>query len=141
MHRPMHNSDEIPDLDAKGLRHFGLTTGGIVAGLFGLLLPWLLERGLPVWPWIAGGLLAVWGLVAPRSLRPLYRGWMRFGLLAGRVVTPVILAAMFFLVVVPVGVVRRLAGRDPVPKRPDSSAETYRVASSKRSPDHLKRPF
>ncbi len=30
------------------LRSFGLTTAGIVAGLFGLLLPWLLSRAWPI---------------------------------------------------------------------------------------------
>lgn len=45
---------EIPELDRKGLRQFGLVTGGIVAGLFGLLFPWLLERALPLWPSLGG---------------------------------------------------------------------------------------
>ena len=37
----------IPELDSKGYRNFALTTGGIVACLFGLFFPWLLERPLP----------------------------------------------------------------------------------------------
>jgi hypothetical protein len=44
----------IPELDARGLRQFALTTGGIVAGLFGLLLPWLFDAncltGPGSWP-------------------------------------------------------------------------------------------
>ena len=34
---------EIPELDREGLRQFGLTTGGIVAVLFGVVLPWLFD--------------------------------------------------------------------------------------------------
>jgi hypothetical protein len=137
----MHAANTIPELDAKGLRDFGLLTGGIVAVLFGLLLPWLLDRAWPVWPWLIGGGLAAWGVAAPLTMRPLYRGWMRLGLLIGKVMTPFILAVLFFLVVTPVGMVRRLVAGDPMPKHRDGSAETYRVAISKRSPEDLKRPF
>ena len=37
----------IPELDKKGLREFGLVTGGIVAGLFGLFFPWIFDRAFP----------------------------------------------------------------------------------------------
>ncbi len=63
----------IPELDRKGLREFGLVTGTIVAVLFGLFFPWLLERAFPLWPWVVFGVLGAWALVAPLSLRPLYR--------------------------------------------------------------------
>ena len=42
----------IPELDRSGLRQFGFTTGAIMVAIFGLLLPWLLDRGWPIWPWI-----------------------------------------------------------------------------------------
>ena len=45
-------SSDIPELDRAGLRKFGLTTGAIVALLFGLFLPWLFDFGLPRWPWM-----------------------------------------------------------------------------------------
>ena len=51
--------DTIPELDRKGLRQFGIVTGGILAGLFGLFFPWLLEHSYPYWPWIVGGLLVL----------------------------------------------------------------------------------
>ena len=45
----------IPELDRRGLRSFGLTTGLMVAALFGLALPWLLEHQVPIWPWTDRG--------------------------------------------------------------------------------------
>ena len=44
--RAMTAPHSIPELDRKGLREFGLVTGGIVAVLFGLFFPWLLERAV-----------------------------------------------------------------------------------------------
>ena len=81
---------KIPELDRTGLRHFGLTTGAAVVVIFGLFFPWLLELSYwPAWPWIVAAPLWLLALVQPLWLRWIYRGWMRFGLLASRVMTPV----------------------------------------------------
>ena len=57
----MHYDDEIPELDAAGLRQFGLTTGGLVIGIFGLGLP-LLFRGLGALTAYSTGQLAAWAI-------------------------------------------------------------------------------
>ncbi len=132
---------EIPELDRRGLRQFALSTGAIVAVLFGLFFPWLLEVNFPIWPWIVAGVLAGWGLVAPASLRPVYRGWMRFGLLLNRIVTPVILGVLFFLIITPMSVLMRMLRRDAMARSFDEEAKSYRVPSAKRPKSHMERPF
>jgi hypothetical protein len=131
----------VPQPDRKELRSFGLTTGALVAALFGLAIPWLLGRSLPWWPWaICVGLVA-WALLAPSSLRTVYSAWMRFGLLMSRVTTPLILGVTFFLVLAPVGIVRGILGRDSLARRFDAEQSTYRVASKKQPPISMERPF
>jgi len=132
---------DIPELDRRGLRQFALSTSAIVAVLFGLFFPWLLNVGFPVWPWIVAGVLAGWGLVAPASLRPVYIGWMRFGLLLNRIVTPVILGILFYLVITPIGAFMRLIRRDAMARSLDENAKSYRVPSTKRPKTHMERPF
>jgi hypothetical protein len=132
---------DIPELDAKGLRSFALTTGGIVVALFGLLLPWLLDLGFPIWPWVLGTVLGVWGLAAPASLRPIYRGWMRFGLLASRITTPIILGIVFYIVIMPMGLVMRLFGHDPMRRRLDIEDASYRVPSKPAPRESVERPY
>lgn len=134
-------SHDIPDLDRKGLRSFGLTTGSIVAVLFGIFFPWLLERPVPWWPWMLGAILAGWALLAPGSLRLLYRGWMRFGLLMGRFTTPLILGLTFFLIFTPVALVRGLLRRDSMARSLDPAKETYRVHSAEQSAKRMEKPF
>ena len=131
----------IPELDRKGLRSFGLTTGVIVAVLFGLFFPWLLERATPLWPWALCGILLVWALLAPASLRPVYRVWMRFGLLMSRVTTPIILSLVFFVVLTPIALVRGLLGRDSMARKLDDSLTSYRIQSRKAAKSNLERPF
>ena len=51
-------------------------------------------------------------LVQPKALAPLNRAWYALGLLMGRIVSPIVLGAMFFLLITPVALATRLFGRD-----------------------------
>ena len=131
----------IPELDRRGLRHFGLITGGLFATLFGLFFPWLLNGTSPYWPWIVGGVLALWALIAPGTMRGFYRTWMRFALLLSRITTPLIMGLVFFLVITPVGFIMKLLGRDIMARRMDRGIKSYRVPSRKSPKIHMERPF
>jgi Kef-type K+ transport system membrane component KefB len=131
----------IPELDASGLRQFALTTSAIVVALFGLILPWLFDLALPTWPWPLAAALAIWGLAAPRSLRPVYRGWMRIGLAISRVTTPLILGLVFFALFVPVGLIMRLARHDPMRRGLTPEADSYREPSQPYTPESMERPY
>ena len=130
----------IPELDRAGLRNFGLTMGAIFAALFGLILPFAFGFAYPLWPWVLALVLAVWALAAPASLRLVYRGWMRLGLLLHRIVSPIVLGVVFFLVVTPFGIVMRLFGGDPMARKAESG-DTCRVESIARDPKHMERPY
>ena len=125
----------------RELRTFGLGLGGMVAGMFGLLLPWVFGRGLPAWPWQVGGLLCLWALVWPAGLAPVYRTWMRLAQAFGWVNTRIILGAVFLLLFMPVGLGLRMQRKDPMARRWDAAAGTYRVASQDRPRDHFERPY
>ena len=131
----------IPELDKKGLREFAIVTGGVLALIFGLFLPWLFERAYPYWPWIVWAVLGSWGIIAPLSLRPIYIVWMKFALLLGKVTTPVILGVVFYLVFFPVAMIFRILRKDPMNRKLDENSTTYRVASDKISQDSLEKPF
>lgn len=98
-------------------REFGLLVGGILAA-FGAW--WFYrEKFAAVRPWFVaiGALLLLLGALAPRLLSAPYRGWMRLAELLARIVTTVILAIVFFLVVTPIGAWKRLRGWDPLERR------------------------
>ena len=131
----------IPDLDKKGLREFGFVTGGIAAGLFGLLIPWLFGFNYPRWPWILFAVLAIVALVYPLALRPVYKIWMRFGLLMGRIMSPLVLGIVFFVVITPVALFMKIISRDALKRRLDVGENTYRVESSKKKREQIERPY
>ena len=133
-------TNEIPELDKSGLRHFGLTTGAIVAGLFGIVLPYLLDVSWPLWPWLIFAILAIWALIAPTSLRPVYHVWMRFGMLLSRITTPIILTLLFLVTILPGALLMRLLRKDPMRRSFDESS-SYRVKSKQPSVQNLEKPY
>lgn len=130
----------IPELDKAGLRNFAFTTGAIVAVLFGLGLPYLFDFAWPRWPWIVAAVLFLWGAAAPATLRPVYRGWMRFGLLLSKITTPIILTLVYVITIIPTAVILRLARKDLLRRKFDGS-ESYRVKSKAPSIDNMEKPF
>jgi len=128
-------------MNKQELRNFGLTTGAIVAILFGLLLPWLFNRAWPVWPWVAAAVLWAWALMLPASLKPVYIGWMKVGYILGWINTRIILGLMFYTVFFAVGLILKVLGKDPMSRKIDKSIESYRIASRVHNKDHVERPF
>ena len=134
---------EIPEMDTRGLCRFGLMLGGVLALVFGVLLPWRfdLDQSPNLW-WIGGGVLvALWALAAPDSLRGLYMVWMRMAMKISHVVNVLILSVVYFLVIAPMGLIMRAMGRDPMRRRLEPKAESYRVASKPAPRNHVERPF
>jgi len=85
-------------------------TFGIAFAVVGLVP---LTGGAPprVWPLAVCGAFLLLAIAAPRVLGPLAFVWGRIGLAMHRVVNPIVLGALFYLVLTPMGLVMRLFGR------------------------------
>ena len=135
-------NDSIPKLDKKGLRQFGAIAGAIFAVLFGLVIPWMRSHALPIWPWFVAGVLWVWALVAPMTLDPVYKIWMRFGLVLGAINTRILLGIVFYVLVMPMGLIMRFVLKtDPMARKCDFNIKSYRVRSKTRSRESMEKPF
>jgi hypothetical protein len=99
-------------LSKSELRKFGLTVGTAFA-VFGAISWWRGHELPPRVLWTLAGLLIVPGLIAPSILGPVQRGWMAFAMVLGHINTRIILTALYYLVMTPVGLVMRLF-RDPL---------------------------
>jgi hypothetical protein len=97
----------------------------IVFSLIMALLP--LGRGHEIRWWALGvaGALMVVRLVVPAWLAPFTRVWLTLGTLLHTALSPVVMSLIFWTTVVPVGVVRRACGKDPLRLKPDPQASTY----------------
>jgi hypothetical protein len=128
------------DITNKQLRSFGLTVGGMFAviGFWPLFL-----RGEDVrwWAVILAGLLMVPALVFPRSLSWVYKPWMALGHIMGWINTRIILGVVFYVIVTPIGRIRRLLGKDPMGREIRSDIKSYRIIRKPRPASHLKRQY
>ena len=112
-------------------REFGL----IVGGVFALLGGWWLYRDK--FPIVAKGAIALgaalilFGLIWPRALVVPNKLWMLLASAMSFVMTRIILALVFFLIVTPIGVVKRLSGWDPLSRRSGSSESYWRPYSER----------
>lgn len=132
---------QIPMLEIKELRQFGLITGAILIVLFVLFIPWVFDQSFPVWPWVVAGILWSMALLYPKALRPVYRVWMLFGHVIGAINTRIILGIMFFVVIFPMAVVMSLFGYDPMRRKLEKQIETYRISSQIKNKKHVEKPF
>jgi hypothetical protein len=138
----MKQSVEVTTAGARELRQFGLTVGPAIGIMFGLLLPWLWSGRYPLWPWLIACGLAATGLFKPALLGLPYRVWMRLAAALGWLNTRILLGLVFYVIMVPFGLIMRLAGKDPLAQRFDRNAVSYRVAAKRRpNHSHFERPF
>lgn len=133
--------EEITALEAtpKRLRSFGVVIGGILL-VFALYLLWIHGTSLVVFGAL-GVFLIVTGLATPKLLRLPYRAWMLVALLLGHVISPLILSLLFVVVLIPIGLLRRFIGSDPLHRKFDKEVVSYWIPHEKRSLDHMHRPF
>ncbi len=78
-------------------------------------------------PWMmaVGAALAVITLTRAHWLAPIKTVWMKFGDLLNKIVSPVVMAVIFFVVFTPIAFVMRLAGRDSLARCLEPMAPTY----------------
>jgi hypothetical protein len=74
-------------------------------------------------------------------LQRAYDRWMVVVRALAWVNTRVILTVVFYLILTPVGLVRRLMGYDPLNRRLEPDARTYRVSRERRPASHLEKQY
>lgn len=104
-------------------RAFGLTFAAVFAALAGV--GWLAFDARPYWAVVASAVFLATALLAPWILLPLNRLWGAIAHRVGEAVNFVLLAAFFYLFVLPLGLVMRLFGHRSIPRGRDRRAKTY----------------
>ena len=101
--------------------------GMVMAAAFSVVGLWPLMHGASprVWAVAIAAVFLLVAVVAPSRLTRPKAAWLRFGLLLSRVTNPVILGAIFFLVVTPIGVISRVIRANPVFRGPDAKLKSY----------------
>jgi hypothetical protein len=113
-------------------RSFGLVFAALSAllGVLGLM------HGTGRWPiWFGlGTVVLILALVVPKTLAPLNWAWTKLGLLLHAIISPVVVAILFYACIAPIGFLMRLSGTDPLRRHYDLNAESYWIARNPPGP-------
>ena len=122
-HEELNREHEV---EGSSDRSFGL----VFAALFAIIGLWPLLSAQPprIWALIVAGAFAVLALVRPGVLAPLNKRWLAFGLLLGKIVSPIALGILFYGPFLFVGLLLRAFGKDPLRLRLQPHAKSYWIA-------------
>lgn len=113
----------------------------LVIGLWPLLSDWTAFETIRLWSVGIAALILLVALVRPTILAPANRVWMKFGLLLHRIVSPIMLGAMFFVALTPVALFMRLRGKDLLALKPRSDAKSYWIERNDEVPSSMSNQF
>ncbi|MCA9124877.1 MAG: hypothetical protein H6822_09205 [Planctomycetaceae bacterium] len=116
----------------KELRAFSLLLIGFGAIVATVLLKRLESHTPALATLLVTGVIGLIGVVIPTAIRPLYVVWMALAFPIGWTVSHLMMLAVFYLVLTPIGLLMRLCGRDPMQRRLDRSAKSYWLARTPR---------
>tara|TARA_B100000700_G_scaffold321957_1_gene422395 strand:+ start:43 stop:420 length:378 start_codon:yes stop_codon:yes gene_type:complete len=82
--------------------------------VFALIAAWpVMQDGqVRIWPIPISFIFLVLGLLNSKLLSPLNLAWIKFGELLGRIIAPIVMAIVYFLIITPIGLFMRLIGKD-----------------------------
>ena len=91
------------------------------------LYPLINSEGLRIWALVVSIIFFLLAFLAPKILVLPNKLWFKFGLLIGSIVAPIVMAFVYFVSVVPTGLIMRLLGKDLLKQKLDKNAKSYWV--------------
>ena len=110
-------------------RNFGIVFF-IVFLLIGLW-PILDNENLRFWSLLISIIFLILGIFNSKLLTPLNKVWMKFGLILGTIISPIIMGIIFFLVVTPTGILLRFFGKDILKLKKNKSESYWTIKDNK----------
>jgi saxitoxin biosynthesis operon SxtJ-like protein len=117
------NLSRTQEIEGSSDRSFGF----VFAGALIVIACWPLLHGEAPrgWALVAAVTFGVIAQLRPTALARLNRLWIRLGVLLGKLVSPIMLAILFYGVMTPIGAVMRLAGKDPLRLKRSAGARSH----------------
>ena len=100
----------MDDVKISSNRSFGIVF--FIVFLIIALYPLTYSEEIRIWSAIISFIFLALGLFNSKILTPLNKLWYKFGIFLGKIISPIIMGIIFFLVVTPIGLLMRLLGKD-----------------------------
>ena len=102
-------------MDQKDIKIGSNKSFGVVFFLVFLLIslyPLINDGNLRIWSFVISIIFLILGILNSKILSPLNKIWFKFGLLLGKIISPIVMGIIFFIVVTPTGLILRLFQKD-----------------------------
>jgi hypothetical protein len=100
----------MDDIKIGSNKSFGIVF--FVVFLLITLYPLLNNESLRIWSLVISIIFLILGILDSKILSPLNKIWFKFGIFLGKIISPIVMGIIFFLVVTPTGFIMRLLGKD-----------------------------
>ena len=100
----------MDDIKISSNRNFGIVF--FIVFLLIAIYPFLKGNDLRIWSLLISFVFLILGLINSKLLSPLNKLWFKFGLFLGKIISPIIMGFIFFIVVTPIGIIMRLLRKD-----------------------------
>ena len=118
----------MDEIKISSNRSFGLVF--FVVFLLIAVHPLTNSEEIRIWSIIVSLIFLILGLLKSKFLSPLNILWFKFGVFLGKIVSPIIMGVIFFLVVTPIGLLMRLFGKDVLNLKLKKKKRTYWIEKS-----------
>lgn len=89
------------------------------------LYPLVNSEEFRIWALIVSTVFLLLAFVVPQVLALPNKLWFKFGMLLGSIIAPIVMAIVYFLTVLPTGLIMRLLGKDLLKQKIDKNAKSY----------------
>ena len=108
---------------------------------FGILF-FLVFLGFGLWPLtkemspniyliIISAIFLILGLLNSKLLSPLNNLWIKFGEILGKVIAPIVMAVVYFLILTPISLLVRFFGKDLIEMKFNNNVKSYWIKRKK----------
>ena len=115
-------SNNLP-VEESSPKSFGIVFS--IVFLIVSLYPLTNFKGISIWALIISIIFLLLAFIAPKVLSLPNKLWFKFGLLLGSIVAPIVMAFVYFVTVLPTGLIMRLLGKDLLKQKLDKNAKSY----------------
>ena len=116
-----HNSQMASNQSSE--KSFGIVFS--IVFLIVALYPLSNSEDIRLWAIIVSAVFLLLAFVVPNVLSLANKLWFKFGILLGSIIAPIVMALVYFLTVLPTGLIMRLLGKDLLKQKLDKSSESY----------------
>ena len=124
----MSNSSITLETERSSEKSFGIVFS--IVFLIVALYPLIDSEGLRIWALIISAIFLLLAFIAPNTLSLPNKLWFKFGILLGSIIAPIVMALVYFLTVLPTGLIMRLLGKDLLKQKLDKDAKSYWIERS-----------